>query len=78
MRLRCLYCESDIDVPAETTADCFVVADPVRKTFTPGLASLTKAPAEKRKALVIYRNESDAMAAGFAPREANAGRMRMG
>jgi hypothetical protein len=55
-----------------------VVADTVRKTFMPGLAALIKAPVEKRKALVIYRNEKDAVAAGFAPREASGGRMRMG
>src|SRR6201997_2212907 len=42
VRLRCVYCESDIDVPAETTADSLVVADTVRKTFTPGLATLIK------------------------------------
>jgi aspartate carbamoyltransferase catalytic subunit len=77
-RLRCLYCESDLDVPAETAADSLVVADPVRKTFTPGLASLTKAPLEKRRGLVIYRNEQYAVAAGFAPREASAVRLRMG
>ena len=78
-RLRCAYCESDIDVPSETTADSFVVADTTRRTFTRGLASLlTKAPAEKRKTLVIYRNDKDAIAAGFAPREASAGRLRMG
>jgi hypothetical protein len=76
--LRCLYCESDLDVPAETAADSLVVADTVRKTFTPGLASLTKAPLEKRRGLVIYRNEQDAVAAGFAPRGASAGRLRMG
>ena len=76
--MRCVYCESDIDVPSETTADAFVVADTTRRTFTRGLASLTKAPAEKRKTLVIWRNDKDAIAAGFAPREASAGRLRMG
>jgi hypothetical protein len=76
--LRCVYCESDIEVPAETAADSLVVADTVRKTFTPGLATLIKAPAEKRKALVIYGNESEAMAAGFTPRETSAGRVRLG
>jgi aspartate carbamoyltransferase catalytic subunit len=77
-RLRCVYCESDFDVPAEIGADSVVVADTARKTFTAGLASLIKAPADKRKALVIYRNEKDAVAAGFAPREASAGRVRIG
>jgi hypothetical protein len=55
-----------------------VVADTARKTFTPGLATLIKAPAEKRKALVIYGNGSEAVAAGFAPRETSAGRVRTG
>jgi len=78
VRLRCVYCESDIEVSAETTSVSLVVADTVRKTFTPGLATFTKAPPEKRKALVIYGSESEAMAAGFAPREASAGRVRLG
>jgi hypothetical protein len=55
-----------------------VIADTTRKTFAPGLAALTKAPAERRKHLVIYRNETDAVAAGFTPREASAGRVRTG
>jgi hypothetical protein len=76
MRLRCVYCESDIDVPAAT--DSLVVADGARKTFAPGLATLIKAPADKRKQLVIYASESEAMAAGFAPRETSAGRVRTG
>jgi aspartate carbamoyltransferase catalytic subunit len=78
VRLRCVYCESDIDVPAESAADSLVVADTARKTFTPGLTTLIKAPTEKRKALVIYRNEAEATAAGFSPRETGAGRVRIG
>jgi hypothetical protein len=78
VRLRCVYCESDIDVPAETAPDPLVVADTVRKTFTSGLANLIKAPAEKRKHLVIYGNEAEAIAAGFAARESTGGRARMG
>jgi hypothetical protein len=77
-RLRCAYCESDMEVTAEGAADSLVIADATRKTFTPGLTALTKAPADKRKHLVIYRNEADAVAAGFAPREATAGRVRTG
>jgi aspartate carbamoyltransferase catalytic subunit len=73
-KLRCAYCETDIEA-AETA---FVVADTSRKTFSSGLAALTKAPAEKRKHLVIYRSESDAVAAGFHVREASAGKLRMG
>jgi aspartate carbamoyltransferase catalytic subunit len=76
IRLRCAYCETDIE--AETTDTAFVVADTSRKTFSPGLAALTKAPAEKLKHLVIYRSESDAVAAGFHVREANASKLRTG
>ena len=76
IRLRCAYCETDIE--AETADTAFVVADTSRKTFSPGLAALTKAPAEKLKHLVIYRSESDAVAAGFHVREANASKLRTG
>jgi aspartate carbamoyltransferase catalytic subunit len=76
IRLRCAYCETDFE--AETTDATFVVADTSRKTFSPGLAALTKAPAEKLKHLVIYRSESDAVAAGFHVREANASKLRTG
>jgi hypothetical protein len=76
IRLRCAYCETDIE--AEATDTAFVVADTSRKTFSPGLAALTKAPAEKLKHLVIYRSESDAVAAGFHVREANASKLRTG
>jgi len=63
--LRCLYCETDIEAEA---AAHFVVGDTVRKTFSPGLASLLGAPAEKLKHLVIYNSEADAEAAGLHPR----------
>ncbi len=63
--LRCLYCETDIEAEA---AAHFVVGDTVRKTFSPGLASLLGAPAEKLKHLVIYNSETDAEAAGLHPR----------
>jgi len=76
IRLRCAYCETDVE--AEATDAAFVVADTSRKTFSPGLAALTKAPAEKLKHLVIYRSESDAVAAGFHVREANASKLRTG
>jgi aspartate carbamoyltransferase catalytic subunit len=74
IKLRCAYCETDIEA-AETA---FVVADTSRKTFSSGLAILAKAPAEKRKHLVIYRSESDAVAAGFHLREASASKLRTG
>jgi aspartate carbamoyltransferase catalytic subunit len=76
IKLRCAYCETDIE--AETADTAFVVADTSRKTFSSGLAALTKAPAEKLKHLVIYRSESDAVAAGFHVREASAGKLRTG
>jgi len=75
IRLRCAYCETDIE--AETADAAFVVADTSRKTFSHGLAALMKAPAEKLKHLVIYRSESDAVAAGFQVREAGP-KLRMG
>jgi aspartate carbamoyltransferase catalytic subunit len=76
IKLRCAYCETDTE--AETADTAFVVADTSRKTFSSGLAALTKAPAEKLKHLVIYRSESDAVAAGFHVREASAGKLRTG
>ena len=65
-KLRCLYCETDIE---ETEAAGFVVADLPRKTFSPGLAAVARAPAEKLKHLVVYKSEAEAEAAGFQPRE---------
>ena len=65
-KLRCVYCETDIE---DEAAAHFVVADTTRKTFSPGLAALARAPAEKLKHLVIYRNEAEATAAGFQARE---------
>src|SRR5215813_1251797 len=76
-RLRCVYCETDVE--AESEADtALVVVDVARKTFSHDLAALTKAPAEKLKHLVVFRNEADALAAGFQPRESNAGKLRAG
>jgi aspartate carbamoyltransferase catalytic subunit len=66
-RLRCVYCEKDVE---EDAAQNLVVADTVRKTFTHGLRSVARASADKLKHLVIHRSEADAIAAGFAPREA--------
>jgi len=65
-RLRCLYCETDIE--AEDAAR-FVVGDIARKTFSPGLASLVRMPAEKLKHIVIHGSEAEAVAAGFHARE---------
>ena len=65
-KLRCVYCETDID---EDGAAPFAVCDTVRKTYSPGLAGLARAAADRLKHLVIYRDAADALAAGFHPRE---------
>ncbi len=66
-KLRCVYCETDID---EDAAAHFVVADMTRKTFSPGLAALARVPAERLKHVVIHRSDAEAVAAGLQPREA--------
>lgn len=75
VRLRCVYCESDIE---DEAAAPFVVGDTGRKTFTPGLSTLAQAPGDKLKQLVIYSSEADAIVAGFAPRETGATKARLG
>ena len=65
-RLRCLYCETDIEAEA---AAHFVVSDMTRKTYSPGLAALVRSPADKLKHLIIHADEAQAEAAGFSPRE---------
>jgi aspartate carbamoyltransferase catalytic subunit len=65
-KLRCMYCETDIDEDATTA---FVTAETTRKTYTPGLTALARASADKLKHLVIYRSAADAEAAGFQLRE---------
>ncbi len=65
-KLRCLYCETDIDEDATAP---FVVADTTRRTFSHGLASLARMSSEKMTHHVIYRNEAEALAEGFQPRE---------
>ena len=73
-RLRCVYCEKDVD---EETANHVVVADTVRKTFAPGLAAIARASADKLKHLVIYRDDAEAVAAGFQPRETGGNKVRV-
>jgi aspartate carbamoyltransferase catalytic subunit len=65
-RLRCLYCETDIEPEA---AAGFVVGDMARKTYSPGLAALARAPTDKPKHLVIFNSEAEAEAAGLMRRE---------
>jgi len=64
--LRCVYCEKDVGEGADAQ---FVVADAARKTFSPALAAIAGASADKLKHLVIYPNATDALAAGFRPRD---------
>ena len=64
--LRCVYCETDVEAEA---ASHFVVSDVARKTYSPGLAALARAPADKLKHLIIHADEVQAEAAGFAARE---------
>ncbi len=65
-KLRCAYCETDVD---DNAAAQLVVADTARRVFTPGMAALARSAADKLKNLIVYRNEAEAAAAGFAPRE---------
>jgi len=65
-RLRCVYCEADID---EDVTAGFVTADTTRKTFSPGLGVIARAAPERLRHFVIFAGETEATAAGFAPRE---------
>jgi aspartate carbamoyltransferase catalytic subunit len=74
-RLRCVYCEADID---EDVTARFVTADTTRKTFSPGLAAIARAAPERLRHLIIFAGETEATAAGFAPREAGGSKARAG
>jgi aspartate carbamoyltransferase catalytic subunit len=65
-KLRCLYCEADID---EDAGAPFIVGDTTRRTFAHGLSSLARTSGEKLKHHVIYRSEAEARAEGFQPRD---------
>jgi len=65
-RLRCLYCETDIETQ---TAAHFVVSDVTRKTYSQGLSTLARATPDKLRHLIIHDSEAQAEAAGFGPRE---------
>src|SRR5262249_17498550 len=60
-RLRCVYWEPDVEGESEAEV-ALVVADAARKTFSHGLAALTKAPAEKLKHLIVFANAAEALA----------------
>jgi aspartate carbamoyltransferase catalytic subunit len=72
-RLRCVYCEAEID---EDAAVPLIVADGARKTYAPGLAALAHAGADRLRHLVLYRNDADAAAAGFTARETGGHKVR--
>jgi aspartate carbamoyltransferase catalytic subunit len=65
-KLRCLYCDTEVE--GELAAQ-LVVGDSGRKTYTPGLATLIRAPAERVKHSIIFRDHAAAEAAGFTPRD---------
>jgi hypothetical protein len=64
-KLRCVYCEKDID---DNTAANLVVADTAKHTYSEGLNALVRGSDDKLRHLVIHRSAEDAVAAGFAPR----------
>jgi aspartate carbamoyltransferase catalytic subunit len=63
-RLRCLYCETDIE---ETATRDFVVTDTTKHSYTRGLDTLNHASPEKLKHMVIRESEADAQKHGFRP-----------
>ncbi|HEX3503761.1 MAG TPA: hypothetical protein VHU22_10250 [Xanthobacteraceae bacterium] len=73
-RLRCVYCEADIE---EDETARFVTADTTRKTFSPGLSAIARAAADKLRHFIVYASEAEAVAAGFAPRDAGS-KVRIG
>jgi aspartate carbamoyltransferase catalytic subunit len=65
-KLRCAYCETDID---DQAAAHLVVADTTRRTFSPGLEMLWRASGDRLKHFVVFSSDSEAVAAGFELRE---------
>jgi aspartate carbamoyltransferase catalytic subunit len=65
MKLRCVYCETDID---DAMAVDLAVCDTARNTFVTGLFPLLRATDDKIRHIVIHRSVKDALAAGFQPR----------
>ena len=61
-KLRCVYCETDIQ---ESAAPSAVVADQVRRHYTRGFGQLAHFSPEKIKHLIIYENDSAAEREGF-------------
>jgi len=65
-KLRCMYCESDIE---EAEGQPLVVAQKSKGTFSFGLSQLQKIPHERMKDFLIFASEADAAAQGFRRKE---------
>jgi aspartate carbamoyltransferase catalytic subunit len=64
IRLRCVYCESDVEQ--------FVVASKKNKWFTNDVSPLLRTQDQHFKELVVFANEADAVAAGLHSRRGTA------
>jgi aspartate carbamoyltransferase catalytic subunit len=64
-RLRCVYCETDIE---EETARNFVVSDVAKHHYSRGLDALAHASEDKLRHLIIYENEAAAEKDGHRAR----------
>ncbi len=64
-RLRCVYCEKDVDAEA---ASGFVVGDMTKQTYSDGLGALVRGSEDRLRHLVIHRNAKAAAEAGFVSR----------
>src|SRR5262249_41234396 len=69
-KLRCVYCESDIEA--------FVVASKKNKWYATDPSALVRADDHHLKELLVFANEEDALAAGFHSRRAAAEPRRAG
>jgi wyosine [tRNA(Phe)-imidazoG37] synthetase (radical SAM superfamily) len=62
-KLRCVYCESDIEQ--------FVVASKKNKWYTADPSALLRADDHHLRELLVFAKEEDALAAGFHSRRAS-------
>ena len=69
LKLRCVYCETDID---EAAGANFAVCDTTKNTYSTGLNALDRISDEKMRHIVIHRSVEDALTAGFQPKIAAA------
>jgi aspartate carbamoyltransferase catalytic subunit len=66
MRVRCLYCETDI---GGKHAEDFATADTKKGYFVKGIKSLKGLSDDKMKDITIFKTTFDAVKAGFSPKE---------